>query len=134
MSWSASVTNASTSCDQSAAASPPTVLALPTDLPPRSTIILQSLCPPSEDFGSPNEHLGKHPRKHPSHVATIFCNHLAKFLQKIVASQKHVATIFCNHLAKLLQKIIAYKKNQTHVATIIFCNHRAKLLQKIVAS
>jgi hypothetical protein len=42
-----------------------------------------------------------------SHVATLFCNHLAKLLHKIVASQKtntsHVATIFCNHLAKLLQ-------------------------------
>ncbi len=43
-------------------------------------------------------------------------NHLAKLLQKIVASQKnqhillhiasHVATIFCNHPAKLLQKMI----------------------------
>jgi glutamate-1-semialdehyde aminotransferase len=69
-------------------------------------------------------------------------NHLAKLLQKIVASQKtqhiasHVATIFCNHLANLLQKIIASKKTQhiaSHVATI-FCNHLAKLLQKIIAS
>jgi hypothetical protein len=68
--------------------------------------------------------------------------HLAKLLQKIVASQKnqhiasHVATLFCNHLAKLLQKIEASQKNQhiaSHVATL-FCNHLAKLLQKIVAS
>ncbi len=40
-----------------------------------------------------------------SHVATIFCNHLAKLLQKIIASLKtntsHVATIFCKYLAKL---------------------------------
>jgi hypothetical protein len=69
------------------------------------------------------------------HIA-IFCNHLAKLLQKIIASQKnqHIAshaTIFCNHLAKLLQKIMASHKNQ-HIA--IFCNHLAKLLQKIVAS
>jgi hypothetical protein len=38
--------------------------------------------------------------------ATIFCNHLANLLQKIIASQKPthhitVATIFCSHLAKL---------------------------------
>jgi hypothetical protein len=73
-----------------------------------------------------------------SHVATIFCNHLAKLLQKLIASQKtnssHVATIFCYHLAKLLQKIVASHKNNTsHVATI-FCYHLAKLLQKIIAS
>jgi hypothetical protein len=43
-------------------------------------------------------------------------NHLAKLLQKIVASQKtqhiasHVATIFCTHLAKLLPKIVASQK------------------------
>ena len=45
--------------------------------------------------------------------------HLAKLLQKIIASQKnqhiasHVATIFCNHLAKLLQKIVASQKTNT---------------------
>ncbi len=44
--------------------------------------------------------------------AMFFCNHLAKLLQKIEASQKNLhiashATIFCNHLAKLLQKVIA---------------------------
>jgi hypothetical protein len=45
-----------------------------------------------------------------------------KLLQKIVASQKtqhiasHVATIFCNHLAKLLQKTVASQKNQ-HIAS-----------------
>jgi hypothetical protein len=44
--------------------------------------------------------------------------HLAKLLQKIVASQKnhritsHVATLFCNHLVKLLQKIVASPKTQ----------------------
>jgi ferric iron reductase protein FhuF len=96
-----------------------------------------------------------HPSREPthrtiitSHAATIFCNHLAKLLQKIEASQKnrhiqeHIAshaTIFCNHLAKLLQKIIASQKNrhiQEHIAShaTIFCNHLAKLLQKIVAS
>ena len=43
--------------------------------------------------------------------------------------------IFCNHLAKLLQKIIASQKNQhIHCYAMIFCNHLAKLLQKIVAS
>ncbi len=41
------------------------------------------------------------------HVATIFCNHLAKLLQKIIACQKtntspDIATIFCNHLAKFM--------------------------------
>ncbi len=44
-----------------------------------------------------------------------------------IALQCDVATIFCNHLAILLQKIIAFQKNQhiaSHVATI-FCNHLA---------
>jgi hypothetical protein len=68
-------------------------------------------------------------------VAPIFCNHLAKLLQKKVASQKnqhipenqHITEnqritccyySFCNHLAKLLQKNIASQKNQ-HITSIV---------------
>ena len=75
-----------------------------------------------------------------SHGATIFCNHLAKWLQKIVASQKPTHVIItccyylCNHLAKLLQKIIASQKTNTSHGATIFCNHLAKLLKKIIAS
>ena len=37
--------------------------------------------------------------------------------KRLIASQKdqhitHVATIFCNHLAKMLQKIVAFQKTQ----------------------
>ena len=61
-----------------------------------------------------------------SHVATIFCNRLAKLLQKIITSQKnqhiasHIATIFCNHLAKLLQKIITSQKTNTSELLLSF--------------
>ncbi len=62
-----------------------------------------------------------------SHVATIFCNRLAKLLQRAQHPRKtntshhsHVATIFCNHLAKLLQKSIASQKNQ-HIASLTCC-------------
>ncbi len=63
----------------------------------------------------------QHTRKtNTSHRATIFCNHLAKLLQKMVASQKnqHIASNYylCNHLAKLLQKMVASQKNQ-HIAS-----------------
>ncbi len=41
---------------------------------------------------------GKYVGASPSHVATIFCNHLAKLLQKIVASQKNQHITFCYYL------------------------------------
>jgi hypothetical protein len=42
-----------------------------------------------------------HPRKPTSHAATIFCNHLAKLLQKIMASEKnqHIASKKNRHIA-----------------------------------
>jgi hypothetical protein len=40
--------------------------------------------------------LNWHPRKPTSHAATIFCNHLAKLLQKIMASEK--TNITCYYL------------------------------------
>jgi hypothetical protein len=93
-----------------------------------------------------------------SHVATIFCNHLANVLQKLVASPKnqhillhillhiasHVATIFCNHLANVLQKLVASEKTQ-HIAShaTIFCiilqtcykraSHHRKPTHRIIA-
>jgi hypothetical protein len=53
-----------------------------------------------------------------------------------IPETQHIAShaIFCNHLAKLLQKIIASQKNQHIASHAIFCNHLAKLLQKIIAS
>jgi competence protein ComGF len=60
-------------------------------------------------------------------------------LQKIVASQEnqHIAshaTIFCNQLAKVLQKIVAYENQHITSHATIFCNQLANVLQKIVAS
>ncbi len=59
-----------------------------------------------------------------SQHAAIFCNHLAKLSQKIVAFQKtntsHGPTIFCNHLANLLQKIIASQKPINHMLLLSF--------------
>ncbi len=40
----------------------------------------------------------EHPRKPTHHVATIFCNHLAKLLQKIIASQKNQPITCCYYL------------------------------------
>jgi ABC-type transport system involved in cytochrome bd biosynthesis fused ATPase/permease subunit len=71
--------------------------------------------------------------------ATFFCNHLAKMLQKSIASQENpthritcCATIFCNHFAKWLQKLVGTQK--THHACYYLLNHLAKLLQKFIAS
>ncbi len=81
----------------------------------------------------------QHPRNQhiASHVATIFCNHLAKLLQKIIASNKTNTSHDSTNFVIVLQ--ICYKRSSqkyqgiSHVTTI-FCNHLAKLLQKIVAS
>jgi hypothetical protein len=62
--------------------------------------------------------------------------HLAKLLQKTIASEKnqhitsHVATIFCNHLATLLQKIVASQKTNTSHAPI-FCKRYHQSDQRI---
>ena len=57
------------------------------------------------------------PRKTNTSELLLSFVHLAKLLQKIIASQKNqhirIDTIFCNHLAKLLQKIIASQKTNT---------------------
>jgi hypothetical protein len=61
-------------------------------------------------------------------VATIFCNHLAKLLQKIIASHKnqhiasHVATIFCNHLAKFPHPKRRFRKAE-HTCQSAFSKH-----------
>jgi hypothetical protein len=77
-----------------------------------------------------------------SDFATIFCEsskiHLAKLLQKIIASQKtntspsHVATIFCESSCKVVTKdssIPENPKHHSHVATI-FCESSCKVVTK----
>jgi hypothetical protein len=58
-----------------------------------------------------------------SHVATIFCNHLAKLLQKdsSIPENQHIASqlrLSFVHLAKLLQKFITSHENQ-HIASLV---------------
>ena len=90
---------------------------------------------------------------------TIFCNHLAKLLQKIIASPPNTwhVTIFCNHLAKFIlpkrrfwtvwrvfSKHFSASSSPNQVLTPLksaskaaFHNRRlggVKLLQKIIAS
>ncbi len=68
--------------------------------------------------------ISQHPRKPTHHMLLLIfviilqsCYKRSQHPRK--TSTSHVATIFCNHLAKLLQKIIAPQKNQhiTHVAS-----------------
>ncbi len=100
-------------------------------------------CVPKCSFGLPKSSFGEHkvvtkdnsiPETNTSHVAIIFCSHLAKFLQRqqhpIKPNTSHVATIFCNHLAKLLQR---YQKTQHITCCYYLLNHLAELLQKFMA-
>ncbi len=103
--------------------------------------------PKKTNTSQENQHIPEkptHPRKiNTSHVPTIFCSHLAKLLQKIIA--EHGIPILmplpywsengvsCPHernkIGDSVLWIIASRKTSTSHVAIIFCNHLAKLLQ-----
>jgi hypothetical protein len=47
-----------------------------------------------------------------------------------ISMTSHVATIFCNHLARLLQKVIACQKNQHHIMLLLSFVSSCKVVTK----
>ncbi len=96
-----------------------------------ATIFCKSSCKVvTKDHSIPeNQHL---------RIDTIFCNHLAKLLQKIIASQENpthritCATIFCKSSCKVVTKDHSIPENPTHRITCatIFCKSSCKVVTK----
>ena len=66
-------------------------------------------------------------------LATSVCNHFAKIVQQIIASEKsthRIATSVCNPIAKIVQKNHSIRKKSTHrIATSVlysFCKDCTK--------
>jgi hypothetical protein len=97
-------------------------------------IILQTLCSPNEDFGSPNEHLGTHVRStFQRNVAQIEHSPFERYFENCVPKRSfgHPKSSFGEH--KLVTKDHVIPENQ-HIACYYHLYHLANLLQKIVAS